>query len=400
LPSRAATRSSETPRLSSRSELLAAPPLAAAALGIFFDGGYGADSRVAFALAGIACGAVAIHAAREDALHALRHPLALTLLALAVLGALSAVWTLGPEERTLRWSGVVIGWLGVMAGAAVAARTARGVGALAAGVGAIAAVAAAAGLVAVALEDEPYALRTAGDWRPAGPLEYAPALALLVVCALPIYLHGLRCRAPAARAACVLALVLSAAAIGLAQSRIALALTLAVLAVAAYRVTQSRALVVAGFALALVAGSLAFGGGDGPDSGFLHGRENTWDAGVETFLDRPLYGAGADAFLAGSARHQDGAAIAFAHNLPLELAAELGVLGLLLAISVYVATAWLVWASRRTEPAWLFGPAVVAFPLANLLDWPWHLAGLGAIWALACGALAGASGFATKHRGT
>ena len=171
------------------------------------------------------------------------------------------------------------------------------------------------------------------------------------------------------------------------------------MAVAAYRATGSRVLVGAGLIAALVAGSLAFGAGDGPESGFLHGREDTWEAAVDTFLDRPLHGAGADAFLAGSARHQDGAAIAFAHNMPLELAAELGLLGLLLAASVYVSTASLVWRRRSVRAGWLFGPAALAFPLANLLDWPWHLAGLGAIWAMACGALAGSAAFRREGAG-
>jgi hypothetical protein len=34
-----------------------------------------------------------------------------------------------------------------------------------------------------------------------------------------------------------------------------------------------------------------------------------------------------------------------------------------------------------------FGPTVVAFLLANLIDWPWHLAGSGAVWAAALGGL-------------
>jgi hypothetical protein len=37
------------------------------------------------------------------------------------------------------------------------------------------------------------------------------------------------------------------------------------------------------------------------------------------------------------------------------------------------------------------GPAVIAFLIANLFDWPWHLAGADAIFALALGALAASS---------
>jgi hypothetical protein len=71
------------------------------------------------------------------------------------------------------------------------------------------------------------------------------------------------------------------------------------------------AIVALGSVLAVAIASVAFGAGDGPESGFLHGREDTWSAAVDTFLDRPFYGTGADAFLAGSARYQGGAAIVF-----------------------------------------------------------------------------------------
>ena len=163
----------------------------------------------------------------------------------------------------------------------------------------------------------------------------------------------------------------------LSQSRIGLALGVAVAAVGVNRAIRRPAAVAAGALIVAVAGLLAFGPGDGPQSGFLHGREDTWEAAVETFPDRPLHGTGADAFLAGSARHQGGAAIVFAHDLPLELAAELGVAGLLLALAVYAATVELAWSARASRAAWLFGPAALGFLLANLLDWPWHLAGAG-----------------------
>jgi O-antigen ligase len=330
---------------------------------------------------------------------------------LAVLSAASALWTLGTEERTLRAAAVVAGWLGVFVAAAVAARDERGRLVLAGGLGLIAAVSAAMGLAGTVLGQRPYAVAIAGDWRPAGPLEYPPALALLVVCALPVFIGLVRARARPPRVVGAAGLALTTAILLLAQSRIGLALGLgvAVAAVSFANCPDSRPapgrragqfVVVGGVALAvLAAGVLAFSAGDGPESGFLHGREDTWRAAVETFLDRPLHGAGADAFLAGSARHQEGAAIRFAHGLPLELAAELGVLGLLLAVGLYAATARLAWVARASRAGWLFGPAVVAFPLANLVDWPWHLAGMGAIWALAGGALAGSRGFAPKPPG-
>ena len=331
---------------------------------------------------------------------AAREPLALVLAALALLGAVSVLWTLGPDARTLRWAGVTAGYAGVFGAAAVAARTRAGATALAAGVAAIAAVSGALALGATILHEEPYALHIAGEWRPAGPLEYPPALALLMVCALPAFIDGLRAPSPALRLAGGSGVAMTLAVLLLSQSRIGLALGIAVAAVGVNRVVRRPAPVAAGALIVVVAGLLAFGPGDGPQSGFLHGREDTWEAAVETFADRPLHGTGADAFLAGSARHQGGAAIVFAHDLPLELAAELGVAGLLLALALYAATVELAWSARATRAAWLFAPAALGFLLANLLDWPWHLAGVGAIWALACGGSGRDAGFHSEAPGT
>jgi O-antigen ligase len=358
-------------------------------VGVFWDGGYSAGSRTAFAAAAIAAFGLVAAAQPPAARAAVREPVALVLLALALLGALSALWTLGPEARTLRWAGVTLGYAAIFGAAAVAARTHRGQLALAGGIGAIAAVSALVALGATILHEEPYALRLGGDWRPAGPLEYPPALALLMVCALPAFAEALGARAPRLRIAGATGLALAGAVLALAQSRVGLALGLAVAALLVYRATRRPVAIALGAAVAITAGLVAFGPGDGPASGFLHGREDTWSAAADTFLDRPLYGTGADAFLAGSARHQGGAAIVFAHDLPLELAAELGIVGLLLALALYAATAHLAWVTRAGPAAWLFAPAALGFLLASLVDWPWHLAGSGAIWALASGALAG-----------
>jgi hypothetical protein len=62
-------------------------------------------------------------------------------------------------------------------------------------------------------------------------------------------------------------------------------------------------------------------------------------------------------------------------------------LGLLLGISLYATAADLFRRADRAPELWLLGPAVGAFLVANLFDWPWHLAGLGAVWAAAAGGL-------------
>ncbi len=123
-----------------------------------------------------------------------------------------------------------------------------------------------------------------------------------------------------------------------------------------------------------------------PASGFTHGRAAEWEAALDTALDRPLTGAGGDAYLVASRRHQGQAVARYAHSLPLEAWAELGPLGLALVLALYGVAARLVWGIRRHPDAWLAAPAVVAFLLANLVDWPWHLAGSAAAWALALGA--------------
>jgi len=116
-------------------------------------------------------------------------------------------------------------------------------------------------------------------------------------------------------------------------------------------------------------------------------RTRLWKAALETWRDRPLLGAGAGAYYRASVRYQGSRPSSFAHNLPLELAAELGVFGLLLGVCLYAAAIDLVRRTRSRPELWLLGPAVSAFLIANLFDWPWHLAGLGAAWAVAAGGL-------------
>lgn len=150
-------------------------------------------------------------------------------------------------------------------------------------------------------------------------------------------------------------------------------------------------------AFVLVASS-APGGAPGvePASGIAHGRTDLWSAAAETALERPVSGAGAEAFLAASAEHQGRSPTRYAHDLPLDLAVELGLVGLVLCLSLYAATTAAVWRARLSPAAWLLGPAVIAFLLTNLIDWSWHLAGAGAIWAASLGGVIGGS--ATDRR--
>jgi O-antigen ligase len=353
-----------------RARRLAVAPLAAVAVGVFAEGGYSPAARVAFGCAALAALALVLVAGARPPL---RDPVVVSLIALAALGALSSLWTIGPVDRTLIWSLVTLGYAALVLCGAVAETTA-----IAAGIAALALVAGVGGLADALTGTGPWAQLMRGTWRPGGPFEYPPALALLQVTALPIYLAGVRSRRRWLIAASTAGLVVAAAALAQSGSRLGLALGIAV---AGFELIPRRYLPVV-LVLAAVVGAIAFGTG-GRD--LLHGRAHLWRAGVETWADRPLAGSGADAFLAGSVIHQHGETILFAHDLPLELAAELGVAGLALAIALYAFTIRALWRARGTPAARLLGPGALVFLIAGLVDWPWHLAGAGAIWAVSTG---------------
>jgi hypothetical protein len=123
--------------------------------------------------------------------------------------------------------------------------------------------------------------------------------------------------------------------------------------------------------------------------GFAHGRTWMWSASYHTALARPLQGYGGGSFLPATLERQQGPGrfTRFAHDLPLELWVEVGILGLLLGIALYAAAGRVLWQVRGTPAAWLLGPAAAAFLISNLVDWPWHLAGAGAVFAVALGSL-------------
>jgi hypothetical protein len=158
---------------------------------------------------------------------------------------------------------------------------------------------------------------------------------------------------------------------------------------ARWRAAASTAVVAAAVIVALVAGGTSANApsrrGIEPVGGLSHGRTHEWKAALQTWLDRPLAGGGADAYERASLKHQGSSPTLYAHDLPLEAAAELGVLGLALVIALYVTCGRAVVRARSRSARWLLGPAVAAFLLANLVDWPWHLPGVAAAWALALG---------------
>jgi O-antigen ligase len=362
---------------------------------VLWDGGFSASSRVAFGA--LALIALAVAPTRGP----LREPVVLVLLGLAVLGALSALWTVGFAADGVRWGLVTAGYAAIVVVAAGVRAEA-----IAAAICVLAFVSGAVGLVAMAAHSGPFADHVHGAWRPGGTLEYSPALGLLQVSALPGLLTGLR--RPRLRLPAALGLAVALAVLGLGGSRVGPVLAALVLLVALAKGGGSKSGEhVAGIrptprgvafiaAVLLLAGATAAvavqpGASREPHGGFWHGRLHTWRAAAETVADRPLAGSGADAFLAASARHQREGPVRFAHDLPLELAAELGALGAMLALALYATAAAAVWRARRSPAGWLLGPAVLAFLAAGLVDWPWHLAGSGAVWAAALGGVVAAS---------
>jgi hypothetical protein len=157
--------------------------------------------------------------------------------------------------------------------------------------------------------------------------------------------------------------------------------------------TDRRAAATVLICLAAGGGMLAVGStspaecGTPPDGGLTHGRLALWSDSASTLAQRPLAGAGAGAFLVASSEQQGDSPVRFAHNLPLEVGVELGVLGLGALALLGIGAGRALWRARGTPSLWLFGPAVVAFLLSNLVDWSWQITGLGALFAVALGGL-------------
>ena len=458
---------------------LGATLAAAVGITVLSGGGFEASSRSAFvALAGAALLAAAIVDVGAAA-RAARSPLALTLVALAVLSIASLAWTVGTPAASVRWGLTIAGYAAMFVAAATFTRTV-GPRPLAAGIAALAMTEAILGLRAVAFHALPQAEWLGGVWRPGGTFQYPPALAILQVGALPMLSSSLRSNSKLIAGVAAAAATLGGAVLGLSGSRLAVGLAAALLIILilrphagrsrrnaaivttalvafgaligpavlgahvgptappagaagmaeilglvaasglavslARRATMLRdavwvapAVSVAAVALAVLAWADSYQARPSPrpaSSGpkpasrvaaarqpdLLHGRRHEWEAALRTWFDRPLLGAGADAYYTASRARQGPAPSRYAHDLPLELAAELGVLGLSLGLALYASTAWTISRATNSRALWLLAPTVVVFLASNLVDWTWHLAGLGALWAAAAGALEGSRG--------
>ncbi len=382
-------------------------------MAVLWGGGYAPAARSGFCLLAALALLAAVRESPELTVRLARQPVLVVLWALGGLGLASVAWTIGSPGDTVRWGLVTLAYGAVAVAAGVMAGRPSGAGPIAIGICGLAFVSGVVGLVATALATGPFADQVAGAWRPGGTLEYSSALALLQVSALPVLFTGLTARPPIVRVAAALGGVVAAMVLALAGSRLELGLAAIVVVVGIVRspvilglrrgvaASAVGALTLVGLiAVATFSGSQQRKNHQPPtvivttrvvrtDSDFWHGRRSVWQEALRVAQDRPVLGAGADAFLLASLPYVKGDAVTFAHDLPLEMAAELGIGGLLLALALYLTSAQVLWRARRSRAAWLLGPAVGAFLMANLLDWPWHLAGSGAVWAAALGGLLG-----------
>ena len=170
--------------------------------------------------------------------------------------------------------------------------------------------------------------------------------------------------------------------------------------------------VVAAFAVVAVVAAVVFGGRawdqfsssdiqfpENPASHFSDlssaGRHDFWRVAVDAFREEPLigHGAGTYQFSWDKLRSID-LPVIDAHSLYLEAFAELGVVGGLLVLALFGSILWIgisAWRAasdpRREAYAALFA-AMLVFAVGAAFDWFWEIAGLGAVFALAAGALA------------
>ncbi len=372
---------------------------------------------------------------------ALQSPLALTLGALGALCIVSAAWTIGEPVASVRWGLTIMSYGAVFIAAATFTRV-LGPVPLSVGIAVIAVIEALLGVRALALHMLPDTEPIGGAWRPGGTFEYPPALAILEVGAIPILCYAMARGSRLVAGASAVAAVLAGTILGLAGSRLAIGLTVVFLAILVLtpRIGRFR-IAAAGTAALLIVGALtgralldrhlASPGATmgvraspharrtsdvrhdpsrprsdllddhahGPRSDLLHGRAHEWEAALRTWFDRPLLGAGAGAYYTASLPYQGSGATLYAHDLPLELAAELGVLGLLLGVALYVACGWMIATASDRAALMLLGATVVALMASNLIDWTWHLAGLGALWAACAGGLSGCGRPGRESRG-
>jgi len=105
-------------------------------------------------------------------------------------------------------------------------------------------------------------------------------------------------------------------------------------------------------------------------------RARYWDVALATFADHPVAGAGTAAYRVQWLRRRDVPdVIRDAHSLPLETAAELGLVGLLLLFGFAAGVARCAQAVQRADPALAAGlcAGLATWTVHACVDWDWEL---------------------------
>ena len=108
-------------------------------------------------------------------------------------------------------------------------------------------------------------------------------------------------------------------------------------------------------------------------------RSEYWTVQLDRFIDKPLFGNGAGSFQAAWIQRRGKLEPARnAHSLPIEVAGDLGIVGLLALITLFAAVGVASKRAASADIALATGPsaALVAFSSHSLIDWDWQLPGL------------------------
>jgi O-Antigen ligase len=124
------------------------------------------------------------------------------------------------------------------------------------------------------------------------------------------------------------------------------------------------------------------------------GRHDFFDVATDTFGEHPLLGSGAGTYQFAWNQHRSiDQSVHDAHSLYLEAFSDLGLVGGILVLAMVGGLLWIgfsAWRaapwSERTQIAALLA-TMLAFAVGAALDWFWEIAGLGAVFFLAAGAL-------------
>jgi hypothetical protein len=314
--------------------------------------------------------------------------------------ALAASWAVALDhELALRHSLLVVIAVAMFGLSRLAAADNRLVGVLALGIAATAAVAVAVALAppplsaetvsAVAPELRARALARLAVGRASGTASVPGHFAALLVMVAPLLVAGWARAAGRRRWAWAAALLLAGVGVALSRS-FAGALLAAVLAAAAVALTRPPRALAAGAALAVAAvtAATALTRTDLAALEPVRLRWQNWRTAAAVLAERPLLGAGLGGIGQAALATPLGAAntTPYTHNTPLEVAAELGVGGVVLVVTGVLALARLLAAGRREHLALTL--AVAAIPLHNLVDFSAYAPEVVLPWAVLAGTLA------------